>query len=108
MTDDKPNCAHEERFFALWDDVYPAKIICYHCEHDALKKENAGYAEFYLIQKIYLDAAEKENASLRASLKLAVEALEDLGNSYVELYPNQLESRTSLVIAKIKATMGEG
>jgi len=53
------------------------------------------------------DALAKENASLRASLKFAVEALESLGNSYVELYPSQLEARTSLIIAKIKAKHGE-
>lgn len=30
----KPKCFHEERFWALWDDVTPHRWVCYHCAYD--------------------------------------------------------------------------
>jgi len=59
-----------------------------------------------LEENLGLSRRAEDKEKLEQALAVANEALKDLGNSYVELYPNQLESRTSLAIAKIKKIMG--
>jgi len=125
MTEDKKPrewvkglCIKCKNEFMFWHELNV--LICNECSrpqslesllatNDALAKENVGYAELNKIQKIYLDAAEKEITSLRESLLVAVEALDHYQSAHYTADGGVCawDKTADKALAKIKAKHGE-